>query len=531
MKQTPTKKTAVTQPTKADAPRVATAAAPTKGLSHQQVLMALNKLPLQHQKRIAAELHNRAAGEIRTIAKLASDRRDKEERKGLKSIVVPQSKKKYGTTTNGASHQVAKFSLNSMQAALLAWAHTVLNPRTLNPHPVPMGAFAGGSSAAEARMYQVTLYGTAVVNAAGAFWILVNADGWASVVPQDPIIPSQTATVYAQYLTYPSGPGSPIAGASTSTPVTFTDQAWAGEGSLGTTGADCPNMFMHNAPFTDDGSTIQAQFNGLQGCEIPGNFCPAPFGTSAALDARYNMVSTELRLRPEGKLVDQSGDIGIFNWRGTPTRNIYPTAMDTAPTYDDMLTIPDTFLSRHRLAVADWPSNKWLSAVANPNTVCCFSQPLIQPASYRSNSGVVGFNNAVGLPAIFACGKGLEPGTAIEFEVTMNYAIYGIPTFQTGVRGATDVAVGADQVSSTVQNGMRDLVQPSIVTAGRENAKGVASVVKAEQMSGGMPKGPGALQSIVGGVKAAVPVIESITGTSIGETIAEVLGGLGALLL
>lgn len=526
MKVTQTKKTNVTQPS----PTPQKAAVSPQRASPQQVLAALAHLPPHQQHKIALNIQTRAKNDLKTLNKLELDRKLRDERKGMKKVLVPNDKKTYGTTANGAKQTVAKFTLNSMQAALLAWAHTVLNPRTLFPHPVPLGAFAGGSSAAEARMYQVTLYGTAVVNSAGCFWIIVNSDGWVPVIPSDPIIPSQINSIYGMYLTYPGISSAP--GASTPTPVTYTLESWVGEGSPGTTGADCPNNYMHNAPFSDDGTILQSPYVGLAGCALPINFCPAPYSDTQP-DARYNEVSTELRLRPEGKLIDQSGDIGIFNWRGTPTRSMYPTSMANAPTYDDMLEIPNTFLSRNRLAVADWPSNKWMSAVANPNTVCCFNQPLIQPAAW-SNVGAgraAGINNTVGFPSIFACGKGLEPGTTIEFEVTKNYAIYGIPTFQTGSRSATDVAVGADQVASTVQNGMRDLVKPIISSGEKETARGVASVIKSEQMAGSMPTGPGALQSIVGGVKTAIPVIESITGTSIGETIAEVLGGLGALLL
>ncbi len=530
MKQTPTKKTMVAKVVN-DHPQQA-----RKPQTHKQVMLALNSLPAQQQKSIALAIQAKHANQIKSIQKMATDQRAKvlkEERKGMKKILVPERKKDYGTPANGVNHNIQKFSLSAMQAALLAWAHTVLNPRTLYPHPVPLGAVAGGSSAAEARMYQVTLYGTAVVNADGCFHIGVNADGWAPAVANDPPPPvGQKSSVYGTYLTYPGA--NPTAGCTTSTPVTFTLEAWAGNGGVGSSGAHFPDWAAHNATYTSDGSTTTAGATGLDGCSLPVNFCPSPYDSGQGnLDARYNMVSSELRLRPEGKLVDQSGDIGIFNWRGTPTKSLYPSvAYNAAATYDDMLTVPDTFLSRNRLAVADWPSNKWLSAVANPNTVCAFDQIQILDAVHRGgDNGTDGFNNQVGFPAIFAMGKGLEPGTAIEFEVTYNYAIYGIPTFQTGQRGATDVAVGGDQIASVVQNGMRDLAKPVVTAGTKENAKGVASVVRSEQMAGNMPTGGGALSSIVGGVKAAIPVIESVTGSSIGETIADVLGGLGALLL
>lgn len=200
-----------------------------------------------------------------------------------------------------------------------------------------------------------------------------------------------------------------------------------------------------------------------------------------------------------------------------------------------MLAMPDTFLSRKRLAVAEWPSNKWLSAVANPNTASCFDQPIIMPAHWQgalSNPVTYGWNPRVGYPFIFAAGKGLDPGTPIEFQVTYNYAIYGVPTYQTGARGADDTSVGNDRVQNVISNGMVSLTQPVVASLGaRESSKGVASVVKAEQASGAMPTGKGAIGSIIDGVKTAVPIIEGVTGTSIGEIIGDVVAGIGALLL
>jgi len=446
------------------------------------------------------------------------------------------SKKTYGTPYNAVNSQLNKFTPSSCQAALLSWSHTVANPRTPTPHPVPVSA-STGASAAEARMYQLPQKGTAVANAAGYVFIGINADGWPAATIQEANSQAVIPARIGQYLTFDT--------TGVSTPVHYTAEDWTG-GSVAGTPSQYPSM-------TDK---VMESLGGGGQAGLHGVPMPEQFVKGLTNDTRYTLVSCELRCRPQGKVLDEEGELCAFNFRTTPVRQKIPGAQPSsyAPglTYEQMLSVPEQYLSRERVTGKNWPPNKWLTVVPVPNTTACFGQwfpvesPDDDPAGL-ARPRVAGRtadpapladlnpNSHVGLPLAFICGKGLEPGTPIEWEATFNYAVYGIDDYQITNISRDETAVGLETLTNTVDNGLRMTLAPSYSTdkgRGSVSGAGVAGAVKAEQAAGRMPAGSGSdtVKSIVSGVQGASEIFEGVTGTSIGEAVMEGLGMLAAFL-
>ena len=402
------------------------------------------------------------------------------------------SVKTYGTPYNGLNSQVHKFMPSQVQAALMAWAHTVANPRTLQPHPVPI-ACVPGASASVPQMFKCTLYGTAYANGQGRLFIGANGDGWWPTLPGAG--GENVPTPGNQYLTA-SGAFSEGMGA----PVHFTGSTYAGTGV-----GSGPGYYPGSAAKVTDAVA------GLDFAWLPVNFIPNLTG-----DSRYTNVAVELRARPIAAQLYASGELAGFNYRRTPLQEGLPNGRS----FGAILTDPVENLSRERLAAPNWPSNKWLTVVAVPNTATCFGQWL--PAAVGTDMAI-----SVGMPMAYIIGEGLPDAAPVEFEATYVYAAYGTRTYTTsGSGGVEALAVDASRAAPVVANGLTMLV-PAVHAGTRPDARGAAAVVKAEQQDGRMPS----VKDVIGGIKAGKEVFEAVTGSDIGEEIAAVIGDIAAMFL
>jgi len=403
------------------------------------------------------------------------------------------SVRNYATPHNALNSQIHKFMPSQVQAALMAWAHTVANPRTQNPHPVPI-ACAPGASASVPLMYQCTLYGVAKANSLGKLFIGANADAWYPLQTGsggiDQIQPGNK--FITQPGTFTEGQGAP---------VHYTTETYAG--------TSAPLPVCTGAQFPPTGASATSGVNGLNFAWFPGDFVPTIVG-----DTRYTCVSVELRARPVQAALYASGELVAFNYR----RAMVQETIAPANTLGNMLAMQPSYLSRNRVACPNWPTSKWLTTVAVPNTGTCFGQWI--------PSGNTPGTYTVAAPSVFIFGDGLPDGAPVEFEATYNYAIYGARTYTTsGSSGADALQVDGSRATPVVANGFT-LLQPTL-NGGRPDARGVGAVVKAEQQDGRMPS----VKDVIGGVKAGVNVIESVTGTDIGEEIASIIGDIAAFLI
>lgn len=403
-----------------------------------------------------------------------------------------QSVTKYGTTHNALNSHIAKFGFDETQAALMAWAHTVANPRGTNPHPVPL-ACAPGASGSVARMFQVHLYGVADANAAGAVFIGANCDAWQNDVTSDVIVPEN------KYLSY---------GGVVSYPVHYTNSEWVG----GTVANSLAYPQANNSALTP--------VVGLKYLSLPTNFVP-----SLSKDSRYTMVSCELRARPVATPLDTAGDLAAFNRKGLGDKTnpaFYSGATSNA--YNDMLAVPPQFVGRDRCACANWPSDKWLTVTAIPNTYSCFGQ--WEPTSSDIQASKVGF------PQVAIIGAGLETKQQVEFEVVYNYAIYGTQSYQTGMTEHMPPKVDQGSIDRVVQNGMVQTLDPMMMHENAKHPGGVAAVANAESKVGRAPsKSLGStVKDVAGWVQTGAKAYEAIGGTSLVEDILEVAGMAAAML-
>jgi hypothetical protein len=208
----------------------------------------------------------------------------------------------------------------------------------------------------------------------------------------------------------------------------------------------------------------------------------------------------------------------MFNYRGVPTQAIN-LDMGGGDTTAQMLAIPEKVVPRSRRAVAEWPNGKWLTGVANPNTPTCFGQ------WFPTSAGGTGINKNCAGPNVFLLGKGLAINTPIEWEATLNFAVYGTISYATDQRQGSVVSVGGEGTNGVVANGLNHTLSPLMMTE-KPSSAGVRAFARAEQAQSGF-----STKEIVSGIKAGKDIIEGVTGSSIGETLAELAGSLfGALL-
>lgn len=450
--------------------------------------------------RLTKQVHQVKRAESRLVSKLGKveSRSGKAKRKVIsKPKGSIGSVKDYGTPYNALNSQLLKFQPSETQAALVAWSHTVANPRTMNPHPTPVIA-APGASASIPRMYQYTIHGTATANAVGFLAIGANADAWVDSGAYGPVgapIPEN------RYLRLPTNF---VAGTTLSFPVHATAATY--------NGSFVPGGYSYPA------YSATGAIPGIQMYSQPDDFVPR-----ATINTRYSLVSVELRARPDSAALYESGELMAFNFRTSPGNTQYPSylANGTANAVATCLALPPDFLSRTRVACPNWPSEKWISAVAVPNTPTCFGQWL--PLAPNATADGV----RVGYPSVFILGSNLPVGGTIEFEATYNYAVYGEQSFEMNTGQASEsIQVEAGRAAQVVSNGMRTLIVPRLGTE-KPHAGGIAAAVKAEQTDGRMPD----TKTVIAGFKAAKDVVEAVTGTDIATEIAEIIGGIGAMLL
>jgi len=415
------------------------------------------------------------------------------------------SVKNYGTPYNALNSQLHKFMPSQTQAALMAWAHTVANPRTKNPHPVPLMA-APGASASVPQMFQCTLYGTAKANAAGCVFIGANGDGWYPATPGHEIPGNEQWPVPDnRWLGVPDFIGS-FGHHGQGYPVHYTDENYTGRGGVNPT------------HYPEQGYAIDDETLGLNFVGLPSDFIP-----NITNDTRYTNVAVELRVRPVQAQLYASGELIAFNYRRTVTQETSVSGAEGygfSVDYGTMLALPEYYLSRERLGAPNWPSNKWLTTVAVPNTSTAFGQ------WYPLGTGLANTNSQkVGTPMVFVMGDGLPEGAPIEFEVTYVYAVYGTRTYSTSGSSGSELYVDASRAAPVVANGFTQLKPRA--SNGRPDARGVGAVVKAEQADGRMPS----VKDVISGVKAGKDIFEAVTGTDIGEEIVSVIGDIAAMLL
>jgi hypothetical protein len=441
----------------------------------------------EEKKKVAKEV----AKEVRKMLPASASSTGKQKAKVIsKPKGVVGSVKEYATPYNALNSQLHKFLPSETQAALMAWSHTVANPRTLNPHPVPLIA-ASGASASVPQMYRCTLYGTAVANAAGCLFIGAIADAWKA----DDTVMIPTPSVGGRRLCAGGWAGQ-------GAPVCYTVGTYVGTGGAApATASQYPNA-----------AATEADNNaGLIWCDFPSDFIPV-----VSAQVRYTNVAVELRARPVAAALNASGELTAFNYRRTPNNNVVPNQRETG----DMLTIENDYLSRQRVSCPNWPSTKWLSAVAIPNTYTCFGQ--WTPLGTLTDNDIT-----VGSPQVFIMGEGLAEGSPVEFEATYVYAIYGAKTYMSSSGVSSGVSVDGSRASPVIANGFIKTLAPAVMGANKVHPGGVAAVVKAEQQDGRMPS----TQSVISGIKAGKEVFEAVTGTDIGEEIAGVIAEIGAMLL
>jgi len=419
-----------------------------------------------------------------------------ESTRGPKRKVVSKPKdvrgsvKQYGTPYNGLNSQLLKFTPSEEQAALLAWMHTVANPRTKVPHPVPIAA-TPGASAAVPYMYQCTVTGVGHANASGFFAAAICSLSWGQLpvgggalqnpLPQGPdlVTPGQFKTIGY---------------------ITDTDYNGTGGGlplSLPAAGTDL------------DAYGANEMVELLQ---------PATFAPQVGQNTRYNLVSAEIRCRPLEAALESQGRIAAFNYRATPTPENAPTAADA---YSQSMAMTVQSVNRHEMACANWPSDKWISSVIVPNTATAFGQWLPSMVDVRHP----------GNPLAWIVGSGLPSGAPVEVQITWNMAVYGAISYLTGVSTSSEISVDAGRAGPIVATASR-LVGPRLAVDARPGthsaptASGLASVVRSEQSGNRMPD----VASVVKGVKAAKDVVEAVSGIDIAEEIGEVIAGIAAFL-
>jgi len=412
-----------------------------------------------------------------------------------------------GTPYAAAKAQAGKFSRTD--AALIAWAHTFTNPRTNDPAPVPVAAVPG-ASAADARMFRVTLRATAQANALGYVFIGARVDGFVPT-PLSAGGNGKTAD-YNRTIN--------VGGGLVGNPVHYTTGTYNG-GTIGTTYA---GYCYPNASVADVSNGSIAPWTGCNFIAWPDGWIPNL--TDGML---LTVVGCELRVRPNATSLASSGSLWLFNYHTMPPIDpnaapvLYPGNFPatSGATYDAITAVDKKYIARNSNAIPNWKSDKWLSAVAIPNSTTCFDQgiPIAQQGMPM---------RCVGQPSVFCIGEGMQANQNVEFEVTYVVAVYGYVTNEVRPNPPSAVKVDPGRLATTVQNGIHGNVVPMLQAEKQPNMSGVGGAIKALQSEGRAPENPSMATSML---KASMPVVEAVTGSSIGESIMEGIGALAAFLL
>jgi len=318
-------------------------------------------------------------------------------------------------------------------------------------------------------------------------------------------------------------------------PLHFTTSTYAGSGTTGATGLSYP------APSTTQAAVV----TGMGFMQLPDNFIGAQLnGNPASGNAfqRYQCVAAGLRARPtappNGALVmagvmlavqQTLGDTVITN----PSAASGTTAVGGANCYGYISGLtnssqggtvstavsplgPDS-VGLEEWDMAAWPSSNkekdWLELSAIPNQSCSFGQ---------WTPGQTGAN-VVGYPQLAIVVAGAQSGQLIEFEGKLIYAWYGSVSYE---ENAAQLAlnVPSEDLASTVSDGKAHLSISNRSLTPKRAA--VQAMVQPTIEDGGVHA-----KNAAEWINSGKDVIESVTGSSIGDLIGEGLGFLAGALL
>lgn len=450
--------------------------------------------------------------------------------KGIKEGKTPEKalvkELKQGTPTQQATGKYFRRNFTKRDAARMAWMLCVADPFGSKAVPVP-ATLTPGASMSCPRMYSVTLKNFAVVNAAGCAFIGLNADAW---------LPNPSAAAGSPPVPYKLYLGNSTSNAGTrGWPLHYTIQTYVGGGGVGATGKSYPSP----------ANSVASATLGITFQQLPDNFIDAQLnGNPASGNAfqRFQCVSAGLRVRPTapaaGALVQTGVVMMVQQTLGDTVLTNPASANQTASAggndcYGYMSGLsnlatggvtttnvpglaPDS-IGSEEWDIAEWPKSRneknWLEAAAIPNQSCSFGQ---------WTAGQTG-DNTVGYPQVAAIVAGSQSGQQIEYEARLVYAFYGTVSYQENA-AALVPSVPVSDLAATVTDGAAHLSISNRATTPKR--AGIQAMVQPSIEDGSVHPSNAAAW-----INSGKEVIESATGSSIGELVGEGLGFLAAALL
>ncbi len=395
------------------------------------------------------------------------------------------------------------------------WALCVADPFRAVPVPVPI-SITPGASAACPRMYKVTLRGVATSNSLGFCSIQAHADNWVQAFNPiagggNPFNQVPFPDLRNSYLGTSSATGG-----GRGTPVLYTLGGWVGDTATpGSNGLSTPAL--GNNPLTP---TIAA--GSLGASAFPDGFIPGQLQFDVNSTAqRYCQVALGLRCRPLAAPINAAGRLTIF--QHTEGDTSFQTFSSVVPncsgnSFNNMSAIPEEILTRHEVALANWPPDKWLSAAAIPNTTVCFGQWLAQQHGSLS----------VTYPLLTVIGEGLNDKMRIEFEAEYVIAFYGIVSWEANAAQMTRlVPSSGDELGAHVE--AAPIHMKPVVASNNSPAlakQGAATFAQTAVDTGAIHR-----SDVMPALRAAGGLVEEATGMSVGEIIGEGIGAIAAMLL
>lgn len=443
-------------------------------------------------------------------------------RDAKRAIQVVHKQAKGGTLSRNPAAMFHR-AFTDRDAARLAWMLTVCDPFGKHHWAVPPTMGLGVPLAAP-RIYRITMRGFAEANVLGRVYIGANADMWLA----DPT----RATLTNAQPRYGFLGNSVVNGVGNQrgAPVHHTISTYAGCAAATPVIAGS-NGYSYPAP------SVTAA-TGLVFTPFPDDFISVQLGgspTSGDAYQRAQNIAVGLRVRPtapaSGALIPQGviimtqqtlGDTVITNAAAanspTSTGGVdaysYVSSLFGGPAADELT---DEMLARLEWDVMDWPKEKgargttWLTAAAIPNQSCAL-------AAYAPKT--VG-DRIVGFPQLAALGAGMLQGQVVEWEASYIYAFYGGVSYEINAhRGSS--AVPAADLTATASAAADHMQLGSPHSPARQ---AVAATVQ-PSVSAGDVSSKSASQWLGTGKQ----VIETATGSTIGELLGEGLGFLGAML-
>lgn len=468
------------------------------------------------------------ASERKTRPKAKSKRKEarKVARKEIKGRLRTASAKPL--TANTASMFQRAFT--ERDASRLGWMLTVCDPFGSHHWSVPPTIGLGVPLAAP-RIYRITLKGFASANADGMVYVGANADMWLPDAGRATLTNAQPR--YGFLGNNPANGGTSRRGS----PVHYTTSTYAG-----CIPGNTPTPVTGSNGYSWPGPTVET-CTGLNFCQFPDSFIniqlPGDPGNSDAYQ-RAQCIATGLRVRPtapaSGALIPQGvvlmtqqtlGD-SVITCASAASGTLVRGGADVYAYLSGVFAGPAAaeltgdMIAREEWDVIDWPRDEkkgegsWLTASAIPNQSCCL-------AAYAPK---VAGDRVVGYPQLAAVGAGMRQGQVLEFEAAYVYAFYGGISYEINAHQSMPSVPQAD-LSSTVDAAATHMaIGGSRPTSMMPARQAVAATVQ-PAVSSGEIRPSNAAKWIQGGKD----VIESVTGSSIGDLIGEGLGFLAGALL